>query len=101
MGWPNELRRPTAGSSARRRPVPGIITLKLRRVALLGVFLALSGCATAPALSSSPGGDPTSVPRLLVRLDLAGVGWPGLPVQHVADYLTDGTVIRVHDGVLQ
>ncbi len=71
------------------------------RVALLAISLTLSGCATAPAPTPSPPADPPDAPRLLVRLNLGVGGWPGFPGQHVADYLTDGTVIRVQGGTLE
>lgn len=83
---------------------PGIAAIKPHRVvALLLISLALSACATArpslvPAASSA---DPTAAPRLLVRVDLRVGGHPDLPAGHVADYLTDGTVIRKHAGILE
>ncbi len=80
----------------------GTITERLRGVGILVAVLALlSGCASAPALPSSPSSDPSSAPRLLVRLGLTGDFWPVRPIQHVAEYLTDGTVVWLHDGVLQ
>lgn len=48
-----------------------------------------------------PAGVPTAAPRLLVRLNHSPCGWPGFPGQHFTDYLTDGTVIWVHGGVLE
>jgi hypothetical protein len=49
----------------------------------------------------SPNADPTIAPRLLVRLNHSPSGWPGFPGQHFTDYLTDGTVIRVHGEVME
>jgi hypothetical protein len=69
-----------------------------RLVVLLLFALALSGCATASGPTS--GAAPTSTARLLVRLN---VGWGGGGEfgRHVADYLADGTVIRLHGSTLE
>ena len=76
--------------------------MKARRAAaLLLVSLALSACVAAPGATVRPAGDPPAAPRLLVRLDLGTGGYPGFPDGHVADYLTDGTVIRKHAGLLE
>ncbi|HEX7473018.1 MAG TPA: hypothetical protein VF323_08030 [Candidatus Limnocylindrales bacterium] len=76
--------------------------MKPRRVAaLLLVSLALAACAAAPGPTAPPGSDPTAAARLLVRLDGGAGAYPGSPAIHVADYLTDGTVIRKHAGVLE
>ncbi len=66
---------------------------------LLAILLALAGCAEASGPAFRPAGYGSGAPQLLVRLDRGG--WPGQPGQHVTDYLTDGTVIWVHDGVLE
>ena len=72
-----------------------------RVVALLLFSLALSACAATPAPTVGTAVDSNAVPRLLVRLDLGSSGYPGFPAGHVTDYLTDGTVIRKQDGVLE
>ena len=65
------------------------------------VSLALAACATVPAPTAPPAGDPTAAARLLVRLDGGAGAYPGTPAIHIADYLTDGTVIRQHAGALE
>lgn len=73
--------------------------VKAHQVAL-GLFsVVLSACSAWPGrsvipLPPSPGtASVPAAPGLLVRLDLEGQG--GVLVQHVADYLSDGTVIRL------
>jgi hypothetical protein len=82
----------------------GMRSYKVSRVAaLLAWPLIFAACATAPSTTSIPlhsSAAPTAPPRLLVRLNVGG-GWPGAYGQHVADYLSDGTVIRVNGGTLE
>lgn len=69
--------------------------------AFLLASLALASCAVAAGPTLHPASDPTGPPRLLVRLNSGVSGWPGYPGQRVTDYLTDGTVIRVHERLLE
>ena len=74
----------------------------VRVVALLLITLVVSGCATAPGPATTPQDSGPSVPpHLLIRLDLGTGGYPGFPIGHLADYLTDGTVVREHAGILE
>jgi hypothetical protein len=76
------------------------------RLGLVLLSLAVGACAAAPAPSVPPdssNADPAvsiAAPRLLVRL-VAGGGWAGTPGRHVADYLADGTVIRLNGATLE
>ncbi len=73
-----------------------------RVVALLLVTLVVSACATAPGPATThQASDPSVAPQLLIRLDLGTDGYPGFPFGHLADYLTDGTVVREHAGILE
>lgn len=74
----------------------------VRVVALLLITLVVSGCATAPgpATTDQASGPPVA-PHLLIRLDEGTGGYPGFPSGHLADYLTDGTVVREHGGILE
>lgn len=74
----------------------------LRIVALFLITLVFSACATAPGPATTPqASDPSVAPHLLIRLDLGTGGYPGFPIGHLADYLTDGTVVREHAGILE
>jgi hypothetical protein len=74
----------------------------VRVVTPLLITLVVSGCATAPGSATMPqASGPSVAPHLLIRLDLGTGGYPGFPSGHLADYLTDGTVVREHGGILE
>jgi hypothetical protein len=74
----------------------------VRVVALLLITLVVAACATAPGSATAPqASGPSVASHLLIRLDLGTGGYPGFPSGHLADYLTDGTVVREHGGILE
>ncbi len=78
----------------------GKAPVNLRRAALVSLVLLVSACAAASRTTSDDGPTMISSPaKLLVRLDTGNIFYK--VGQHVADYLTDGTVIRLHDGKLE
>lgn len=64
-----------------------------RVAAVIVVSMAVGACG-----SSSSNAGPSPGARLLVRLN---VGYGPSPDRHVADYLSDGTVIRVRDEMME
>jgi hypothetical protein len=78
--------------------------MKPHRFARLLFCLALSACATGPGRSLIPVSSsaepsaPPDAPNLMIRLDTGNSGdTRGVVDRHVADYLSDGTVIRVSE----